>query len=137
MCVIANFSEIVKLEEDKIFYKVISDFRASLFSPLHRSSQYKIINSLNSYFYKGRTCTYNIGKTYNSDITVTPGFYCFTNISDAKSYKKTVRKTKLIAVKVKKGTNVVFGWIRGHEASYRKLKTVNVEELTVMSDVLI
>lgn len=138
MCVKADFSNPVRLEEDLYAYKVVKDDynndknQQKFFScmpPSIRSPQ----DPLAEYLYMaGGYREYTVGKNHVSWFRYSPGFYLFFSIFDAKficaEYNKHSRDNfTVLEARIPKKSKVVFGKYRGRD-------TINAEFIQVLSE---
>ena len=132
MTVEANFSDLNVLENDTVLYKVVSSNRESIYGPGLRSSQYTGKRKTGRVFEKGEFSVYRKNRTHYSDMTKTPGFYCFKHLKDANEFADFLgRGCHVLMVVATAGSYVVFGTFI-ISCLQKQYETVNAELIEVI-----
>ena len=123
MCTTADFRNVIKIPEDIIAYKVVSERLPGQFSseytPRHRSDQPGFSTA-------GKDRRYVVGKMHKSTLRSTPGFYCFRSLIDAQDEIRHTGRS-ILEVTIPAGTKIVEG-----KTGYCKYGSVNCEKLAVV-----
>lgn len=133
MCVRADFEKPEVTTRTTYAYKLVRHVarRSSYTSYLHpfnRLSQTSIPGDT------GKITRYQIGERVTSNFDITPGFYCFASLKEARRRHSPDRfdVIRLLKVRIPKGTKIVRGWYR---SGSRWCRTINAETIIPLGEV--
>ncbi len=125
MCTAANFAKITRASAAIIAYKVVTPLDSysfvSMYLPVGRSYE----PGFKTY---GKLRRYIIGKTHQSTLRSTPGFYCYKYYDDARTAAAGYHH--ILKVRIPAGTKIVEGG-----TDHTRYPSINCEKLVVLEQV--